>query len=441
MGVMPGDYGSYALVLVISANAFLVYPYLSNIAVLTRYVDNLAQDKRVEAPDLSLLGAVGELSQAVSNLHRSAGRKKQQMESVIAEREILVDTIPDILFMVDEFGSIVQTNGAARQRFGQNLASRDMREVLPNELLQKALEEVKVNFKRKDVEFFLETPIEAYYRARIDRFPVHSPGGIALIITLHDITELKQVEQLRADFVANASHEIRTPLASLIGFIETLQGPAKDDPQARDQFLKIMSEQANRMSRLVNDLLSLSKLEMNVHTVPDGTVDVSVVVKKVRDNIDWLLVEKDIKLTIEVEEGLPEIQGEDSEIFQVLENLIGNAIKYGKDNGRVNVRLFTTRTPPIDKHFQGVNRALGVAVTDEGEGIPKEHLSRLTERFYRVTNSKSKKVGGTGLGLAIVKHILNRHHGVLTVESELGVGSTFTAYFQVKKSTIRSIPV
>lgn len=416
---------------VLALSGIMIRPYLANVAALTQYVDDLAQDRRVEEPDLSFLGNIGPLSESVRRLHRSWERKKQQMESMLSEREILVDTIPDLLIMIDSEGNIIRSNSSARQRFGQNLALRRLSQVIDNAVLHEAVQEVMKDFRGKDVEFYLSEPLDCYFRAKIERFPVYSKGGIAAIITLHDITELKRIEQMRADFVANASHEIRTPLASLIGFIETLQGPAKDDEAARDQFLKIMSEQAGRMSKLVNDLLSLSKIEMNVNSEPVGKINVARLLENVQRNTEWQANQRNVVVDVSLDKDTLPAKGDENEITQVIQNLVENAIKYGLSDSTVTVHARLTYDIPKDRGLGNISRALAIAVTDRGEGIAKEHIPRLTERFYRVDTARSRKIGGTGLGLAIVKHIINRHRGALIIESEVGQGSTFTVFLPV----------
>jgi two-component system phosphate regulon sensor histidine kinase PhoR len=247
----------------------------------------------------------------------------------------------------------------------------------------------------------------------------HAETGGNILILMRDLTELERINQMRADFIANASHELRTPLASLRGFIETLQGTAKDDPKARDRFLAIMGEQASRMTRLIDALLSLSRVEMNAHVPPSGLIDLNDVLEHARDTLEPLA--KSNELRIEVEGfGRPAIvRGDRDELVQVLQNLVHNALKYGANGGKV--RLEAKRLAPHGR--QGTRYA--IAVIDQGPGIAAEHLPRLTERFYRI-EAESKEKGGTGLGLAIVKHILNRHRGELLIASKPGKGSTFT---------------
>jgi two-component system phosphate regulon sensor histidine kinase PhoR len=431
-GALGFAHGALGVVLCFITSALVLYPYLSNLIALKDYVDDLAQDRKVSAPNLPLLASIDDLSDAVNKLHRSWERKKQQLESIIDEREILVDSIPNILIMIDASFNILRTNAAARQRFGQNLAYRNLEDIIPNELLHRAVREAYEEGSDKEIEFLLTDPDESYYRARIDHFPVRSVGGIAVIITMHNITELKRSEQMRADFVANASHEIRTPLASILGFIETLQGSARNDEKAREQFLKIMAEQATRMSALVHDLLSLSKIEMNAATPPDGTVDILNLIRNTREHLEWATHEKRMRIDLQLPEYLPLVRGEESEISQVLHNLVSNAIKYGRPETPIVVTAEVTHRFPADRHIIMQPPVIKISVQDQGEGIAKEHIPRLTERFYRVNTPGARKASGTGLGLAIVKHILHRHRGLLEVKSMVGIGSNFTIYLPVK---------
>lgn len=273
--------------------------------------------------------------------------------------------------------------------------------------------------------------------------PLPADAEPAALILLRDETDVRRVERMRADFLANASHELRTPLASLAGFIETLRGPARDDEQARDKFLGIMSEQAGRMGRLINDLLSLSRIELNEHIAPEGTVDLSAVV---RDVLDAAPAQK-----TRIETNLPPIgealvRGDRDQLIQVAQNLVDNAVKYAGPDGLVTVEVSAAvgaeaaaaaRNPNAARlsllspdHADG-ERYVALRVADSGPGIARENLPRLSERFYRVEGQKSGERLGTGLGLAIVKHIMNRHKGGLAVESAVGQGTAFSAYAPV----------
>lgn len=408
------------------------YLILKGLASLAGYVRNLALDKRAEPPVLGILNfRESTLAEGLKNLARSLDRKKQQQENVVVEREILVDTIPDALILLDGENHIVRTNRAARVIFGQNLAKKPLREIINNENLMASVYAVQEDMKGREIDFRISEPLPKDFRAIIERFPVPSAGGISTVITLTDITEIKRGEQMRADFVANASHEIRTPLASIIGFIETLQGPAKNDETAREQFLRLMGEQAQRMSRLVQDLLTLSKVEVDAEKPPMGKVDLSSVVRHEVQHFDWTARQKKMQIRLDIKQNTPPVLADEGELAQVVHNLLSNAIKYGAPESDVTISLRISSSFPNVANFRSQSQAVCLTVRDKGEGIPKEHIPRLTERFYRVDTARTRKIGGTGLGLAIVKHIVHRHRGVLTIDSVVGKGSVFSVYLPI----------
>lgn len=267
-------------------------------------------------------------------------------------------------------------------------------------------------------------------RANVAPLQLSGPGGrnAKILVQFRDLSEKDRLAQMRSDFIANASHELRTPLSSLRGFIETLEGPASEDAEARRRFLSIMSAQASRMTRILDDLLSLSRIEMRVHVPPTGNVSMGPVLKEVCQGLEPLAQNAGITLNFEKPKTEFHVRGERDELVQVFQNLIQNAIKYGRRGGRVDVTLFKDDTASPQRP-----RVLAT-VTDDGPGIAAEHLPRLTERFYRVDTATSREKGGTGLGLAIVKHILNRHRGDLKISSEVGKGSKFTVTLDLMKS-------
>lgn len=258
------------------------------------------------------------------------------------------------------------------------------------------------------------------------RFIVRSTflSGSLLLLQFRDTSEQERLAQLRADFIANASHELRTPLASIKGFIETLQGPARDDENARSRFLDIMGSQAQRMNRILDDLLSLSRIEMRAYLRPDGNVDMNEVVAHVIRGLEPLANQAAITLSFRPNDAILPVRGDRDELEQVMQNLIHNALKYGHAGGRVDIEVSPR---PAGR---GGGPKVAVSVSDDGPGIAPEHLPRLTERFYRVDAARSREKGGTGLGLAIVKHILNRHRGELEISSEVGRGSRFTVVLE-----------
>ncbi len=231
-----------------------------------------------------------------------------------------------------------------------------------------------------------------------------------------DLTEQQALERMRVDFVANASHELRTPLASLLGFVETLQGPARNDAAARDRFLGIMREQATRMARLIDDLLSLSRAELRAHQIPKERIDLTAIAREIVDSLSLSARERGVHLDLNVPQAPVWIAGDRDDLLRLAENLIENAVKYGREGERVEIGVASEPEPRIE-------------VRDFGPGIAPQHIPRLTERFYRVDVSHSREIGGTGLGLAIVKHIVARHRGRLEIESRLGEGARFKVSF------------
>ncbi|MBX9589798.1 MAG: two-component sensor histidine kinase [Hyphomonadaceae bacterium] len=334
---------------------------------------------------------------------------------------MVIDAVPEPAVALNSHGQIVHANPQAEEQFrarrGGHLASMSR----APELLA-AVEDALQLRRACAVELQARVPVERRLLATV--VPLEhagaAPGTPTLMITFRDLTEQDRLARMRADFVANASHELRTPLASLKGYVETLQGSAKDDAAARERFLKIMSEQAERMSRLVDDLLSLSRVEMREYLPLSEEADLGSVLTEVAQTLEPLARRAGVTLTLSRSDEEAVVRGDRDELMQVFQNLVQNAIKYGRSGGKVEMRL--TR----EAAASGRPERYRVDVTDDGPGIAPQHLPRLTERFYRVNVAASREKGGTGLGLAIVKHILNRHRGELAITSKLGHGSTFS---------------
>jgi signal transduction histidine kinase len=337
----------------------------------------------------------------------------------------MIRRLPDPAILTDHTGRIVAANEPLEQLFGVVEARKHLASVIRSPQVLGALDLALAGRGAQRVEFPLVSTPEQTLEANV--CPIDGEGRTirAALIVLRDLTKAQRVEQMRADFVANASHELRTPLASLTGFIDTLRGHAKDDPEAQERFLGIMSEQAIRMRRLIDDLLSLSRIELNEHVRPSGSVNLSDVVEEVMGALAPVATGANVQLEIVEPSSLPNVAGDRDELFQVIQNLVDNAIKYGRPQTTVTLELGTRRAAPGEP---GPSPAVYVAVKDRGEGIAREHIPRLTERFYRVDVRRSRAIGGTGLGLAIVKHIVNRHRGRLAIESKPEEGSTFTVY-------------
>ncbi len=335
--------------------------------------------------------------------------------------EALIEALPEPAIVLTPDSLIVAFNTGAQQ------VSPEVSRGEPISFALRApdvLEAVRVATGRRELqraEFLQRVPADRWWQATIA--PLALPGPAAqresnlVLVTFRDLTPLRRAEEMRSDFVANASHELRTPLASLSGFIETLQGPARNDAAARDRFLAIMKEQATRMARLIQDLLSLSRIEQKAHIHPDLPVEIETIVREVADGLGPLAQERGVKITIADGTSPLTVLGDRDELIGVFQNLIENALKYGAPGKRVDISL---AREPTNEPADAV-----ISVRDYGPGIAPEHLPRLTERFYRVDIGESRAQGGTGLGLALVKHILTRHRGRLAIESTPGQGANF----------------
>jgi len=353
------------------------------------------------------------------------GRTPAPVDRDVAAWRPLLDAIPDAVVALDQNLNVMHFNALFVELFPKVRPGQPMNHVSRNPELNDAVEKAATSSDPVIVDLFERVPVERRISATVSRLGhrENRRGLPLLIVSFRDLTEQDKLAQMRADFIANASHELRTPLASLRGFVETLQGPARDDPEARDRFLSIMSSQANRMTRLIDDLLSLSRVEMRVHLPPRGVLDLNEVAAYVAQALEPLAAASKIKLVVTRSESPIRIRGDREEIVQVLQNLVHNAIKYGREGGGIEIAASRVLdgSPPQP-------RAL-IAVGDDGPGIAPEHLPRLTERFYRANVNASREKGGTGLGLAIVKHIVIRHRGELRISSVVGKGSTFSILF------------
>ena len=326
------------------------------------------------------------------------------------------DTLSQPAFIIDRRANLIHANPAAIAVFPGAALGDPLAFTLRNPAFLNTVDQALRTGARAEGEFSIALPTEAWFRVEVTPL---APDVPLMTVVLTNRSEQRRLERMRADFVANASHELRTPLTSVIGFIDTLQGPAAKDEAAREKFLGLMRSQAERMARLIDDLLSLSRIELHQHMRPTGTANLSLLLGEVAELAAQPA--RQAGLTIEIDSRIPDpvVTGDRNELTQVFENLINNAIKYGGSGGRVAVTIDKSDRPGTD---------ILVRVQDFGAGIAADNVPRLTERFYRVDADTSRKNKGTGLGLAIVKHIVSRHRGELSIESELGKGTTVTVY-------------
>lgn len=332
----------------------------------------------------------------------------------------VVAALPDPVIVTDRAGAVLAFNDPALSAWPGLGKGRPLSLAVRSPEVLGAVDRLQRGERRASAHYAERVPVERIYEVVLSVVEVRTAEGSAptFLLAFRDRTEQHRLDMMRVDFVANASHELRTPLASLLGFIETLQGPAREDAAARERFLLIMRQQAQRMARLIDDLLSLSRVEMAEHRRPETPVDLAAIAGQMVDTLRPLADEREVVIAFSAPPGGAVVPGDRDDLMRVAENLIENAIKYGQSGGRVDVSVV------IEDESPGRPQAV-LAVRDYGPGIAPEHVPRLTERFYRVDTGQSRGQGGTGLGLALVKHVVNRHRGRLAIESRPGEGATF----------------
>ncbi len=348
-----------------------------------------------------------------SDLPAAAGRGAEEARALLG-----VDALGDPALIVGGDLRVIAANGGSRRLFGERVVADDLRLVVRHPAVLDAVRAAAAAAAPIEREVTGLGSDNGAYRVRAAAIGPAGGGEVRLLVTFTDITQARLTERMRVDFIANASHELRTPVTTLLGFIETLQGPASDDEPARHRFLEIMHREAGRMSRLIDDLLSLSRIELDKHVRPQAALDVAPLIADVGRTLAMRLDADQRRLAIRVADQLPSVVADRDQVLQVLHNLVSNALKYGRSGTTITVdaeriEAAGTRTEPMVR----------VTVGDRGDGIAPEHLPRLTERFYRIDTSRSRSMGGTGLGLAIVKHIIERHRGTFEIVSNPGEGS------------------
>ncbi|WP_291849540.1 ATP-binding protein [Bradyrhizobium sp.] len=421
-----------------SSSFFAPWPERLRHSAIILLAAGLALSALVALADLSLAPAA-----AVFACIAAAALVPWRMRHTVASREevravtpaesaavaAVVAGMPDPAVLLDRAGRVIHLNAAAAQ-LAPALRKNELAQfALRSPEIITALREAMATSESRRTTYLDQVPVDRWMELTITPVPMPTPFGGAekcLLLTFHDQTPLRRVEEMRADFVANASHELRTPLAALSGFIDTLQGPARDDAKARERFLGIMHTQATRMARLIDDLLSLSRVELSAHVRPDVLVDIVPIIRQVVEGLELLARERQVVIAVEIPDKPVTIAGDREELLRLFENLIENALKYGASGGKVAVSLVTATSGEGAPEVR-------VMVRDFGPGIAPEHLPRLTERFYRVDVGDSRAQGGTGLGLSLVKHIVVRHRGRLLIESVPRKGATFTACFPQAK--------
>lgn len=387
-------------------------------------------------------------------VRQQIGSRESELSALRLARKVAL-VLPEPLIILNRDSIVMTTNPAADEFINNTDAEgRHVASVIRAASVFETVESVVQDHKPRTVEFTTTGSVPRFCRAYVTLLDQGNEND-QILLFIRDLTSEHRVEQMRVDFIASASHELRTPLASLIGFIETLRGPAKNDAEATKKFLKIMQKQAERMQRLVADLMSLSRIELNEHILPDTEINLAEVTGDVIEGLQPIIKKSEAMVDLilqqdeEAETSATDVTilGDRDEILQSIQNLVHNALKYGGEPARVLITLGRGEAPSIETGAEPIQRAgdsvhqvaarIGrsaeslnyIQVRDFGPGIDRADLPRLTERFYRVNVERSRQTGGTGLGLAIVKHIVNRHQGGLQIETCLAQGTAFTCYF------------
>ncbi|MDG1725933.1 MAG: ATP-binding protein [Emcibacteraceae bacterium] len=340
----------------------------------------------------------------------------------------IIENLADPFLLIDEKKKVKIANKSAENVFGDDLSNNNISNYLSDAEVLSAIDQVIATGNSDTIEFITPAPWSRSLLLRIHALEENydtdedEENSKTILLTLYDITSISEAERMRVDFVANVSHELRTPLASILGFIETLQGPAKNNQTAADRFLQIMQDEASRMTRLIEDLLSLSHIEREAHIPPEERISLDNIIGNVKETLNLRCAKKNMEIIINNDEEYDDIIGDRDQLTQVFQNLIDNAIKYGDENTNIDIRVQRTNSEYSEGEFVQID------ITNMGSGIAPEHIERLTERFYRVDTARSRSLGGTGLGLAIVKHIVQRHNGQLSFQSEVGKSTTASIF-------------
>lgn len=376
-------------------------------------------------PSLMILGAI---LFAIFMVSRTLNKKRTidltQYEAPSSLFVNIIENLADPFLLIDEDKKVMIANKSAENVFGEDILNNNISDYLYDAEVLSAIDRTITTGTSDTIEFMTPPPRSRSLLLRIhalqenDGNDDEEEDGSTILLTIYDITSIREAERMRVDFVANVSHELRTPLASILGFIETLQGPAKNDQIAAERFLKIMQDEAGRMTRLIEDLLSLSHIEREAHIPPEESISLNSIIRSVTETLNLRCTKKNMTINIHKDADYDNIIGDRDQLTQVFQNLIDNAIKYGDENTSIEITLKKTASDFSDDLFVKID------IMNKGSGIAPEHIERLTERFYRVDTARSRSLGGTGLGLAIVKHIIQRHNGQLSFQSEVGKSTT-----------------
>ena len=423
-----------SLAAVVVFNIVLLFPLTFELQQIKKYVAKLSKGQ-LDPEDLLKLSEneTKQLIEVINDMHHFWAQKADALETQAISDTAVLDSLPDPIIVIDKEGNILGANLSARTSFGDKITDKNIDTIFNSHSFVNAVSKVlrKESFAENLV-FYVDKPIDQKIYAHIKQLPWISKGKAMAVVSIYDLTKSMKIEKMQSDFVANASHELKTPLSIISGFVETLQTSAKDDEEARQSFLGIIAEQAEYMAKLIENLLSLSRIELAQDENPKDEVNPIAVADNVVKSMRIKAKNNNMKIKLFKGKDIKNIRADEHQVKQIIQNLIDNAIKYGLSETDITVRINNVEEIPASKIIKTAEgEAVAISINNKGPKIGPEKLARLTERFYRLQEHKDKKIKGTGLGLAIAKHIIIRHKGNITVSSNGNDGTTFTIYLPV----------
>ena len=421
LNVLDFSLSIYAYISVLFFNVIFLMPISTELQQIKKYIEDLSKGTTED----ELLENLTEketqnLITAINSMHKFWTDKTETLENRTLSDAAVLDTLPNPLFMISKEGRVIGSNLSARNLFPIDLSSIDFITYINNNKFQTSLSKVLNGLSRKEelsitLNSLQDTP---KYFIQITTLPWFAKGDIVAVISFYNLTKVLQLEKQQQDFVANASHELRTPLSVISGFIETLLTSAKDDEKAREKFLNICLEQTSYMTSLIENLLSLSKIELTLDTLPNQKINVNSIIKEIKNAMEIKLHSNNLKLKTTLP-SIPHIIGDPHQITQIIQNLMDNSLKYAYPSTTINIKTQKVSTIPPHRYYDTIDGpAIKITITNHSNTIPQEELERITERFYRLQSHKNQKIKGTGLGLAIVSQIIKRHRGNMTIASK-----------------------
>ena len=446
--LLPASIAIIAYASIILFNIVWLFPLTSELQQIRKYIFRLSKDEDLTDENLDLTEEdTKALVNAINKMHGFWTEKAENLKAQTISDTAVLDTLPDPILMIDRTGNILGANISAHNLLGNDITDKKVEEIFSSNnfinavsrvLHQKSEAENLIFYVAKGKEKNKHKEEMQKLYAHIKQLPWISKGKAVAVISLYDFAKTNKIEKMQSDFVANASHELRTPLSIISGFIETLQTSAKDDEHARETFLKIMSEQAGYMSLLIENLLSLSKIELTQDLLPSEKIDILQITEDVSNALMLKAQAKEINFKLKTAEDLPTITADYAQIKQLIQNLCDNAVKYGQGKTDITISASVCEGVPPSKSYEvGQGKAVEISIHNYGEAISQEDLSRLTERFYRMQTHKDQNIRGSGLGLSIAKHILIRHRGNLKIHSDETQGTSFNVYLPIEQIEVK----